>query len=321
MILLPGLEVYAILNYEIKQVIIYDSLEEGYAGDTLLINNKDIYMKLDSILKYTGFQCDYEPDDTLFKLFRSGKCISIDKEKRELHYGDGIIKIRGIINFEEDIWLPIDPILVYLNARCEAVDGKMVIIAANTTLHEYMSMFFELIESQLCTIQWADNEKLWYYDATVAGTVILDIFFNNKTSSFITGQYNMDRSKSILMSVMDEMDEKLYDDKTGKEVIPLTYDNAEPFYQGLACVSIGNYPNSKYGYINKKGKEVIPLKYDTAWSFYQEFALVELNGKYGYIDKTGKEITPIIYDHAFVVIDGVAVVRHNNKWGIVKFLL
>lgn len=159
MILLPGLEVYAILNYEIKQVIIYDSLEEGYAGDTLLINNKDIYMKLDSILKYTGFQCDYEPDDTLFKLFRSGKCISIDKEKRELHYGDGIIKIRGIINFEEDIWLPIDPILVYLNARCEAVDGKMVIIAANTTLHEYMSMFFELIESQLCTIQWADNEK------------------------------------------------------------------------------------------------------------------------------------------------------------------
>ncbi|MDI9476342.1 MAG: WG repeat-containing protein, partial [Bacillota bacterium] len=87
------------------------------------------------------------------------------------------------------------------------------------------------------------------------------------------------------------------------------------------CVSIGNYPNSKYGYINKKGKEVIPLKYDTAWSFYQEFALVELNGKYGYIDKTGKEITPIIYDHAFVVIDGVAVVRHNNKWGIVKFLL
>jgi hypothetical protein len=180
MILLPGLEVYAILNYEIKQVIIYDSLEEGYAGDTLLINNKDIYMKLDSILKYTGFQCDYEPDDTLFKLFRSGKCISIDKEKRELHYGDGIIKIRGIINFEEDIWLPIDPILVYLNARCEAVDGKMVIIAANTTLHEYMSMFFELIESQLCTIQWADNEKLWYYDATVAGTVILDIF-NSRT--------------------------------------------------------------------------------------------------------------------------------------------
>ena len=56
--------------------------------------------------------------------------------------------------------------------------------------------------------------------------------------------------------------------------------------------------DKKYGFIDKTGKEVIPIKYDNAWGFSEELANVRLNNKWGFIDKTGKEVTPIKYDDA-----------------------
>lgn len=80
--------------------------------------------------------------------------------------------------------------------------------------------------------------------------------------------------------------------KDKKIVIPIKYDYAKPFSEGLAPVKL----NGKWGFIDKEGKEVIPLKYDCAWCFRKGLAYVELNGKYGYIDKEGKEVTPIKHD-------------------------
>jgi hypothetical protein len=73
-------------------------------------------------------------------------------------------------------------------------------------------------------------------------------------------------------------------DKTGKEVIPLKYDDARSFSEGLASVNL----NGKWGYIDKTGKEVIPFKYDDAWPFSKGRAEVKLDGEWFYIDKTGK---------------------------------
>ncbi|MDR2774431.1 MAG: WG repeat-containing protein [Tannerella sp.] len=75
-----------------------------------------------------------------------------------------------------------------------------------------------------------------------------------------------------------------YVNKIEKDVIPLKYDNAGSFSEGLAEVEL----NGKWGCIDKRGKEVIPLKYDYIRSFSEGLAEVELNGKWGYIDKTGK---------------------------------
>jgi len=47
--------------------------------------------------------------------------------------------------------------------------------------------------------------------------------------------------------------------------------------------------NGKYGYVDKTGKEVIPLKYDYADSFREGLARAKLNGKWGYIDRWGRE--------------------------------
>ncbi|WP_392420193.1 WG repeat-containing protein [Capnocytophaga canis] len=102
-------------------------------------------------------------------------------------------------------------------------------------------------------------------------------------------------------------------DKDGREVIPLKYDGAESFSEGLARVKL----NGKYGFVDKDGREVIPLKYDYAWSFSEGLAYVELNGKYGFVDKDGREVVPLKYDDVFSFSEGLARVKLNGEWGFV----
>jgi len=102
-------------------------------------------------------------------------------------------------------------------------------------------------------------------------------------------------------------------DKTGKEVIPLKYDGADDFSEGLASVKL----NDKYGFIDKTGKEVIPLKYDYADNFREGLASVKLNGKWGFIDKTGKEVISLKYDGAWYFSEGLARVELNDKYGFI----
>ena len=72
------------------------------------------------------------------------------------------------------------------------------------------------------------------------------------------------------------------------------YDWKDEYYEGLAMVKL----DKKYGFIDKTGKEVIPIKYDNAWGFSEGLANVRLNNKWGFIDKTGKEVIPIKYNYA-----------------------
>ena len=69
-------------------------------------------------------------------------------------------------------------------------------------------------------------------------------------------------------------------DKNGKETIPLIYQNAYSFGEGLACVQLNNY----WGFIDKSGSVVIPTMYDMAYSFQEGLALVSLNNKWGFVD-------------------------------------
>ena len=101
-------------------------------------------------------------------------------------------------------------------------------------------------------------------------------------------------------------------DKTGKEVIPLKYDGADPFREGVAMVRVGDRVNGKWGFIDKTGKEVIPLKYDDVWSFSEGLAAVRLYGKWGFIDKTGKEVIPLKYKDVGYFSEGLACVSENG---------
>lgn len=74
-------------------------------------------------------------------------------------------------------------------------------------------------------------------------------------------------------------------DKTGREVIPLKYNNTYAFHEGLAMVLS---MSGECGYIDKTGREVIAPKYEYCGNFQKGLAPVQQNGKWGYIDKTGK---------------------------------
>jgi len=104
-----------------------------------------------------------------------------------------------------------------------------------------------------------------------------------------------------------------YIDKTGQMVLPLQYSGADNFSEGLARVEIG----LKSGYIDKTGKMVIPLMYDAASDFSEGLAAVVVGGRYGYIDKTGKMVLPPQYDKAERFAEGVANVEIGGEWGYI----
>lgn len=156
------------------------------------------------------------------------------------------------------------------------------------------------------------------------GEVVIDSNFNNaysfscglafvkidKNYFFINkkGEIALEIDKDLYTDVMFKDDMlKVYDsnmnfgfmDKEGNIVIPLIYEDANRFSEGLACVTL----DSKSGYINKDGEVVIDFKYVYGGQFNNGLTVVlkkdeEGNKKWGYIDKTGKEVIPAIYDSA-----------------------
>ena len=86
-----------------------------------------------------------------------------------------------------------------------------------------------------------------------------------------------------------------YADRTGKIVIPCMFDEARPFSEGLAAVSV----NKKFGFVDKTGKIVIAPVYASVGDFSEGLAYVytssEARAKFGYVDKTGKLVIPVIY--------------------------
>ena len=91
------------------------------------------------------------------------------------------------------------------------------------------------------------------------------------------------------------------------------YDLVYPFTGGIAKVET----NDKYGFIDHTGKEVVPLKYDDVGEPLEGLIAVELSGNWGYIDKAGEIIIPCIYEEAFCFSEGLSAVKLNNKYGYI----
>ena len=70
-------------------------------------------------------------------------------------------------------------------------------------------------------------------------------------------------------------------DVNGRTVIPIEYNYAEDFSEGLAVVRHRT---------DTTGREAIPAQFNFAESFSYGIAKVRLDGKQGCIDKTGKWI-------------------------------
>jgi hypothetical protein len=103
-------------------------------------------------------------------------------------------------------------------------------------------------------------------------------------------------------------------DESGKPVVPMIYDYAAEFKDGLAMVNQAD----KYGFIDKTGSLVIPLIYEESGFYFREGSVgLKQKGKWGFLDAKGNTIVPFIYDEVKFFREGLAAVKLNDKWGFV----
>ena len=104
-------------------------------------------------------------------------------------------------------------------------------------------------------------------------------------------------------------------DRSGQVAIPLTYDKTG-FYFSEDCVSMA--VNNKWGFITNKEKIIVPFIYEETVGFNEGLAAVKLNGLWGFVDKAGKVVIPFKYDRTFGFHEGLSSVRLNSKWGYIN---
>jgi len=111
-------------------------------------------------------------------------------------------------------------------------------------------------------------------------------------------------------------------DRTGKVVIPIQFDSANNFHEGLARVTM----SGKKAFIDATGKIVFNAAYDIVDDFSEGLAAVNIGqtripniglisnpGKWGYIDRTGKLLMPLGFTHAENFSEGLAAITNGDR--------
>jgi hypothetical protein len=76
-------------------------------------------------------------------------------------------------------------------------------------------------------------------------------------------------------------------DATGKVIIPVEFDYAGPFSEGLAPVGVRTGNDTRWGYVSRDGKWAIPLEFESADLFSNHLAGAKRGDECGYIDSSG----------------------------------
>lgn len=105
-----------------------------------------------------------------------------------------------------------------------------------------------------------------------------------------------------------------YIDQTGKEIIPVIYDDVSDFSEGKVIVTL----NHRQGFIDSKGKTVTELKYDECGDFSEGMAVVGVRNSsdeisYGYIDSEGNEVVSFMFQDAKPFSSGNALVAFGTE--------
>ena len=104
-----------------------------------------------------------------------------------------------------------------------------------------------------------------------------------------------------------------YIDKTGAEVIPLQYEDAGDFRNGIAPVK----KDGKWGYINTRGETVLPFEYAETYGSDGTCFVVgkEIDGetKFGAVDADGNTILPFIFEDMSNPVNGLVYAFCNKE--------
>src|SRR6266436_599332 len=115
-------------------------------------------------------------------------------------------------------------------------------------------------------------------------------------------------------------------DSTGEIVIPLQFDSASNFHEGLALVTA----KGKKLFIDATGRIAMTPQFDLVHDFSEGVAAVNIGekripnlglisnpGKWGYVDKTGKLVIPLKFTHAEDFSEGLAGVADGDHGGFI----
>lgn len=102
-------------------------------------------------------------------------------------------------------------------------------------------------------------------------------------------------------------------DSNGILKIPLIYDNALNFQNGMAYVQIG----ASWGTIDKDGKAIVPIAYYKLNSTGDLFIASTWKDNFGVIDRTGAVMIPLIYEASGRFSEGCIKMKFKGEWGFV----
>lgn len=207
-----------VVEYDSKFVKVYSLAKQQFNTIELVSSGNQIYMRLDDILKFTGFKSSYAIKDEAFELSRGGKNVTIDYNESKISYGSIEDEIAEKIVWKESVWLPMYPTIKYLNTviEIEPEGNFIIIINAEYTLLEFIAMFNELVESEVCEIwDYYVNEDL-YVKSLLNIAIILDVLGKGKFTAITTGSYDSDYYRDILLKALSEdnfkLKSKIHDD-------------------------------------------------------------------------------------------------------------
>jgi hypothetical protein len=98
-----------------------------------------------------------------------------------------------------------------------------------------------------------------------------------------------------------------YIDMTGHVVIPPNRFTGRNFHNGMAVAARNG--TDKWGFIDHRGKFVIEPEYDEAADFSEGLAHITVKGKHGFINAAGGMVIPPVYEEATRFSEGMAAVR------------
>lgn len=107
----------------------------------------------------------------------------------------------------------------------------------------------------------------------------------------------------------------------GETVVPINLEMLWPFENGFAIgrkeVEEDDDFEYKWGVINLNGEIAIPFEYDWIGSNSEELFGFDKDGKRGYLTANGKIAIEPIYDEVREFCDGYAVVKKGDKYGMI----
>jgi hypothetical protein len=148
-------------------------------------------------------------------------------------------------------------------------------------------------------------------------------FMDKQGHAVTLPQYRLCQDFSEGRAAFQTQDDKAgWVDKNGKEWLTGVYKVTDNFSGGLACVGKpGDGLAPHYGYIDKSGKEVIPLEYDNGLACKEGIVFVqkERQGDWQGLDTNGAVVIRGAFKLCRAFSEGLAAIRaENGQWGFIN---